>query len=201
MSKEINNKMSAKVDGYLDRAKRWQEEMGKLREIALSCSLDEDLKWGKPCYEYHSKNVVIIVGFKEHCALIFAKGALMKDPKNLLILPGENTQAARQMRFSSAAEIDKLQQVIKSYIENAIEVEKSGKKVQFKKSSEHKIPEELQVAFRRTPTFEKAFRALTPGRQRAYLMHFSGAKQARTREARIEKCRPQIMKGQGLNDR
>ncbi len=193
-------KKSAKVDGYLGRATRWQAEMTKLRAILLQCPLTEELKWGKPCYTLEGKNVVLIVGFKEYCALLFGKGALFKDPKGILIQPTENTRATRQIRFTGIEEIKNLERVLKAYVDEAIAVEKSGLEVTYKKVTEFKLPEELQSAFKESPALKKAFLALTPGRQRGYILYFSGAKQSKTREARIEKCTPQIFDGKGLND-
>ncbi len=174
--------------------------MTELRGILLGCGLQEELKWGKACYTFQDANVVIMVGFKEHCALIFCKGALLKDPKKVLILPGENTQAARQMRFTSVREIRETKKVLKEYVKEAIEAEKAGLEVQYKSISEFKVPEELQSEWETRPALEKAFRALTPGRQRGYIIYFSGAKQSKTRLARIEKCTEKILAGQGLND-
>jgi len=192
--------MQSKVDAFLSRAKAWQEEFTQLRAIILDCGLDEDFKWGQPCYTLDGGNVVLIHGFKEYCALLFFKGALMKDPKNILIQQTENVQAARQVRFASAEQIAKLDKVLKTYIRNAIELEKSGAKVEFKKTTEFSWPEEFERKVDDTPALRTAFEALTPGRQRAYLLHFSSAKQAKTRESRIEKCVPQILNGKGLDD-
>ena len=192
--------MQSKVDAFLSRAKAWQEEFTQLRAIILDCGLDEDFKWGQPCYTLDGGNVVLIHGFKEYCALLFFKGALLKDPKNILIQQTENVQAARQVRFASAEQIAKLDKVLKTYIRNAIELEKSGAKVEFKKTTEFSWPEEFERKVDDTPALRTAFEALTPGRQRAYLLHFSSAKQAKTRESRIEKCVPQILNGKGLDD-
>ena len=189
------------VDGYFLRAKKWRAELGKLREILLERQFTEALKWGKPCYMYQGKNVVVMVPFKEHCALIFTQGVLLKDPKGILVLPGENTQAARQARFTSVEQIEKLEKVIVALVDDAIKAQENGLKVPFKKATEFEIPEELQAKLKKDPAVKKAFFALTPGRQRGYLMHFSAAKQTKTREARIEKCTPQILGGKGLNDR
>lgn len=195
------SKTNPKVDAYLKRAERWQEEMAKLRKIVLSFGdLTEDLKWGKPCYTVQDGNVVLIIGFRQYCALLFCKGALLKDPEGILITAGENTQAARQIRFTSLREIAKVESALKGYLQEAIEAEKAGLEVTYKKISEFSIPEELQKKLDEDSELKTAFEALTPGRQRAYLIYFSGAKQSKTREARIEKCRPEILKGKGLND-
>jgi uncharacterized protein YdeI (YjbR/CyaY-like superfamily) len=182
------------------RAKKWQEEFEKLRMIALSCELDEEMKWGWPCYTYQKKNIVLIHGFKEYCALLFFKGALMKDPKGILIQQTENVQAARQIRFTNVGDIVKMESTLRAYIREAIKVEQAGKEVVRKKTSEYKIPAEFQNKMDASPAVKKAFRALTPGRQRAYLFYFSQPKQSITRVSRVEKCIPQILKGKGLND-
>jgi uncharacterized protein YdeI (YjbR/CyaY-like superfamily) len=192
--------MNPKVDEYLRKAKKWQEEFEKLRMIILDCGLTEELKWGCPCYTFEKSNIVLIHGFKEYCALLFFKGALLKDPKGILIQQTENVQAGRQIRFTNAREIVKMKTVLKAYIHEAIEVEKAGLKVKYKKTSEFKIPEEFQNTLDATPELKKAFEALTPGRQRAYLFYFSQPKQSKTRSARIEKCMDQILNGKGLND-
>jgi uncharacterized protein YdeI (YjbR/CyaY-like superfamily) len=192
------NKMNRKVDGYLKRSK-WQEELEKLRRISLACGLTEELKWGKPCYTFQNSNVVILQGFKEFCALLFAKGALLKDPKNLLEKPGESTQAARRIPFTSVREIVEIEPVLKAYIKEAMAAEEAGLEVEFKKNPEP-IPEELQNKLDENPALKAAFRALTPGRQRGYILYFSAAKQSKTRESRIEKWMPQILNGKGLND-
>ncbi|RZT09856.1 Uncharacterized conserved protein YdeI, YjbR/CyaY-like superfamily, DUF1801 family [Duganella sp. CF402] len=190
-----------KVDAFLERAKSWQEEFAALREIiAASGDLTEDLKWGQPCYTLEGRNVVLMHGFKEYCALLFFKGALMQDPKNLLIQQTENVQAARQIRFKSLAEITKHKTALKSYIKDAIALEKSGAKVELKKTAEFSFPEELEHAMDDQPALRTAFEELTPGRQRAYLLHFSSAKQAKTRIARIEKSTQRILDGKGLDD-
>ena len=193
-------KRNSQVDGYLKKAKTWQAEMTKLRKILLDCGLNEELKWGKPCYTVQESNVVIIVPFKPACALLFSKGALLKDPKGVLIRPTENTQAARQMRFADVREIAKMELTIKAYVHEAIAVEKAGLEVKYKNISEFAVPEELQAKLDQLPALRKAFEALTPGRQRGYLLYLSGAKQSKTRESRVEKCMPQILKGKGLND-
>ena len=194
------NNLNPKVDAYLSKAEKWQEEFGKLRKIVLDCGLTEELKWGKPCYTFGESNIVIIQGFKESCALLFCKGALLGDPDGVLEKPGDNTQAARRIPFTSAREIVKMKAALEAYIHEAIEVEKAGLKVEFKKSPEP-VPEELQGKLDKNPAFKKAFQALTPGRQRAYILHFSAPKQSKTRESRVEKCMPQILEGRGLNDR
>ena len=189
-----------KVDGFLKSAGKWREEMTRLRKILFDCHLAEDFKWGKPCYSFEGKNVVLIVPFKERCALIVCKGALLDDPEGILIKAGENTQAARQIRFSGMQQIVKLEATLRAYVLQAIEVEKAGLDVVYKPISERPVPEELQRKMDESPVLKTAFKALTPGRQREYLMHFSSAKQSATREARIEKCMPQILEGKGLND-
>lgn len=193
-------KTNPKVDAFLSRAKTWQAEYEKLRKILLDCSLTEELKWGVPCYAFQNSNVVLMHGFKEYCALLFFKGALLRDPKGILIKQTANVQSARQIRFTGVREIVKLKTVLKDYVHEAIELEKAGLKVNFKKTAEFAVAEEFQNKLDKSPALKKAFHALTPGRQRAYLLHFSAAKQSKTREARVEKCTPQILKGQGLND-
>ena len=192
--------MNPKVDGYLRRAKEWREEFEKLRKIILDCALTEELKWGVPCYTFEKRNIVLMHGFKDYCALLFFKGALLKDPEGILIQQTKNVQAARQIRFTNVREILKLKAILKAYVQEAIEVEKSGQKVEFKKTSEFKIPEEFQEKLAEAPALKKAFAALTPGRQRAYLFYFSQPKQSSTRESRIEKTMQQILNGKGLND-
>ena len=189
-----------KVDGYFTRAEKWKEEMGALRKIILGSGLTEELKWGKPCYTFDGSNLVLIIGFKEHCALLWCKGALLKDAKGILIKPGEHTQAARQARFTSVREIARLEPVLKAYLREAIEAEKAGLEVEFKKIAEHKMPGELESRLAGDAALKKAFKALTPGRQRAYIMYFSAPKQSKTREARIDKYTPQILDGKGMND-
>ena len=191
--------MNPKVNEFLKRSTKWREEMTKLRTIMLDSQLDEELKWGKPCYAFQQSNVVIIQGFKDYCALLFIKGALLKDPAGVLVQQTENVQSARQIRFTGLDEIIELEPVIKACVAEAIEVEKAGLKVEFKKELTA-IPEELQTKFNEVPDLEKAFYALTPGRQRAYVLHFSAAKQSATRASRVEKCIPLIMAGKGLND-
>src|SRR5476649_802186 len=194
------NNMNPKVDWYFSKAKKWQEEFGKLRTIVLDCGLTEELKWGCPCYTYQSSNIVLIHGFKEYCAILFFKGALLKDPKGILIQQTENVQAGRQIRFTSAEEIIKMASTLKAYIRDAIKVEQSGAQVEFKKTAEFTMPEEFLNRLEESPELQEAFAALTPGRQRGYLLHFSSAKQAKTRESRVEKCVPHILKGKGLDD-
>ena len=195
----MNNSMNPKVDGYLRKTKKWRQEMEKLRRIILECRLTEELKWGKPCYTFQESNIVIIQGFKEFCALLFCKGALLNDPNGVLKKPGENTQAARRIPFTNVREIVEMEPILKACIHEAIEVEKAGLEVNFKKNPEP-IPEEFQNKLDEIAALKTAFNALTPGRQRAYILYFSGAKQSKTRESRIEKCMPQIQKGKGLND-
>ena len=194
------NRMNPKVDAYLSRAKKWQEEFEKLRMIILACGLTEELKWGVPCYTFEKRNIVLMHGFKEYCALLFFKGALLNDAKGILIQQTKNVQAARQIRFTNVREIVKLKPILKAYMQEAIEAEKAGLKVNFKKITEFKIPEEFQNKLGELPALKTAFYALTPGRQRAYILHFSQPKQSKTRESRVEKCMRQILNGKGLND-
>lgn len=189
-----------KVDKYVEKDKNWQKELVQMREIALGCKLEENLKWGCPCYTFEENNVVLIHVFKEYCAYLFFKGALMKDPQGILVQQTKNVQSARQIRFTDVKEIKKMKSVLKSYIQEAIEIEKSGQKVDFKKTDQFKIPEEFQNKLNEIPELKTAFEALTPGRQRAYLLHFAAPKQSKTRESRIEKSMQQIFKGKGLND-
>ncbi len=192
--------MNPKVDFFFSKAKSWQKEYLKMREIALGCGLTEELKWGCPCYTFNGNNVVLIHGFKEYCAFLFFKGALLHDAEGMLIQQTENVQSSRQIRFSDLSEINKSAKVLKAYIYEAIEVEKAGLKVALKKTKEYAVPEEFQKQLDKKASLKKAFEALTPGRQRAYLLHFSAPKQSKTREARVEKCIPQILAGKGLND-
>jgi len=194
------NRMNPKVDAYLSRSKKWQEEFEKLRMIILACGLTEELKWGVPCYTFEKRNIVLMHGFKEYCALLFFKGALLNDANGILIQQTKNVQAARQIRFTNVREIVKLKPLLKAYIQEAIEAEKAGLKVNFKKTTEFKIPEEFQNKLGELPALKTAFYALTPGRQRAYILHFSQPKQSKTRESRVEKCMRQILNGKGLND-
>ncbi len=194
------NDMNPKVDFYFNKAKQWQAEYNQLRTTCLACGLTEELKWGVPCYMYQGSNVVLIHGFKEYCALLFHKGALLHDTEGILIQQTENVQAARQIRFTSLREIVEQEAILKAYIYEAIEVEKAGLKVPMKSVEEFKMPEEFQQQLDGNPALKTAFGALTPGRQRGYLLHFSSAKQAKTREARIEKYIPIILDGKGLED-
>jgi uncharacterized protein YdeI (YjbR/CyaY-like superfamily) len=192
--------MNPKVDFYFSKAKKWQKELEQLRSIMLDCHLTEELKWGVPCYTFEKSNIVLIHDFKDYCALLFHKGALMKDPHGILIQQTENVQSARQVRFTSLAEIKKLAPILKEYVFEAIEIKEAGLKVEFKKVSEYKVPEEFEKKLAEMPALKKAFYALTPGRQRGYLLHFSSAKQSKTRESRIEKYMRQILDGKGLED-
>jgi uncharacterized protein YdeI (YjbR/CyaY-like superfamily) len=192
--------MNPKVDFYFTKAKKWQEELKQLRSIVLDCRLNEELKWGVPCYTFEKKNIVLIHDFKEYCAFLFFKGALLKDPKGILIQQTENVQAARQIRFTNLQEIEKLKRSLKAYIYEAVEVEEAGLKVPLKKTSEYSIPEEFDNKLKKNRALKTAFYALTPGRQRGYILHFSAPKQSKTREARIEKSMQQILDGKGLND-
>lgn len=192
--------MNPKADFFFDKAGQWQKEFEKLRTILLDTGLEEEIKWGCPCYTYHGKNIILIHGFKEYCALLLFKGALLNDSENILIQQTENVQAARQIRFTGLQEIIDLEKIIKTYVYEAVEVEKSGVKVKMKKTREFETPEEFQNKLNESPELKAAFEALTPGRQRAYLLHFSSARQSKTRESRIEKYIPEILKGKGLND-
>jgi uncharacterized protein YdeI (YjbR/CyaY-like superfamily) len=192
------NRKNPKADWYFNNAKKWQQESKKLRTIVLDCGLTEELKWGKPCYSFEGSNVVLIHGFKEYCALLFFKGALLKDAKGILVQQTENVQAARQIRFTNVREIAEMEKTIKAYIKEARE--KAGLEVPYKKTSEFKMPEEFQNKLNEIPGLKTAFEALTPGRQRGYLLYFSAAKQSKTREARVEKCTQQILNGKGLDD-
>jgi uncharacterized protein YdeI (YjbR/CyaY-like superfamily) len=192
--------MNPKVDFYFNKAGNWQQEIEQLRVIVLDCGLNEELKWGTPCYTFQQKNIVLIHVFKEYCALLFFKGALLSNTNGLLIQQTENVQAARQIRFTNLLEIIEQTPIIKTYLYEAIEVEKAGLKVELKKTTEFTVTEEFQQKLDTIPALKTAFYALTPGRQRAYLLHFSAPKQAKTRVARIEKCIPQILNGKGLND-
>ena len=189
-----------KVDAYFSRRDSWQEEFTRLRRILLDTGLSEDLKWGEPCYTLDGANIVLIHGFKDYCALLFFKGALMTDTAGALIQQTKNVQAARQIRFTNADEISGMENVLKAYVAEAVEIERSGAKVDFKKTEEFAMPEEFQTRIDGAPSLKAAFEALTPGRQRAYLLHFAQPKQAKTRESRIEKAVPQILAGKGLND-
>lgn len=195
-----NDTMNPKVDDFLSKSEKWREEFTKLRAIILDCDLTEELKWGVPCYTFEGKNIVLIHGFKEYCAILFVKGALLRDPEHILIQQTENVQAGRQIRFINIQEIAQKEALIKAYILEAIEAEKAGLEVELKKNTEYTVPEELQTKFDENPALKTAFEALTPGRQRAYLLHFSQPKQSKTRESRVEKNIPQILSGKGLND-
>ena len=190
---------NSKVDWFFQKG-NWQEEFGKLRTIILGCGLTEELKWGCPCYTFEKKNIVLMHGFKEYCALLFFKGALLKDPDGILVQQTENVQAARQIRFTNARQITKMKTTVKAYIQEAIEVEKAGVKVKLKKTDQFKMPVEFKNKLEQQSDLKRAFAALTPGRQRAYLLYFAAPKQSKTREARIEKYTPEILKGRGLND-
>ena len=192
--------MNPKADWYFNEEEKWREESDRLRAIILSCGLSEELKWGKPCYSHEGNNIVLIHGFKEYCAVLFFKGVLLKDPKGILVQQTENVQVARQIRFTNVREIVRLESTLKAYIKEAVAVEKAGLKVALKKTSEFKMPEEFKSKLDKVPALKTAFEALTPGRQRGYLLYFSGAKQSSTRAARVEKCLPQILKGKGLDD-
>jgi uncharacterized protein YdeI (YjbR/CyaY-like superfamily) len=197
--------MNPKVGFYFSKAGKWHDELAQLRPIvldpiAIGCGLTEALKWGVPCYQYQKANIVLIHVFKEYCALLFFKGALLNDARGILIQQTKNVQAARQIRFTDVEQIVKLKTILKAYVYEAIEVEKAGLIVTLKKTAAFSMPEEFKNKLNKKPALQKAFKALTPGRQRAYLLHFAAAKQAKTREARVEKCIPQILEGKGLND-
>ncbi len=194
------NTMNPKVDGFFKKAKKLREDFEKLRMIILDCGLTEELKWGKPCYTFQTSNIVILQGFKESCAVLFAKGALLNDRNRILEKPGENTQAARRIPFTNIREIVKMEPILKAYINEAIELEKAGLKVEYKEISEFTIPEEFHNRLDNNPALKTAFDALTPGRKRGYILHFSAPKQSKTRESRVEKCMQQILSGKGLND-
>jgi len=192
--------MNPKVDFYFDKAGKWQEEIRKLRTIAFDCNLTEELKWGCPCYTFQGNNIVLIHVFKEYCAYLFFKGALLNDANGILVQQTENVQAARQIRFTNLKEIVDLEATLKAYIFEAIEVEKAGLKVELKKTAEFATAEEFQIKLDAMPALKTAFEALTPGRQRGYKLYFAAPKQAKTREARVEKYIPQILNGKGLDD-
>ena len=198
MEKQII-KRNSKVDEHINQSKQWKSEMNALRTIILDCQLAEDFKWGKPCYSFQGKNIVIIQGFKEYFVLLFFKGGIMKDSKHLLVKMGENTQAGRQMRFENVQDILDKKSIIKDYIFEAVEIEERGEKVEIKKEATP-IPEEFQIKLNENPELKSAFESLTPGRQRAYLFHFSATKQSKTRESRIEKSIPNILEGKGMNE-
>jgi len=192
--------MNPKVDWYFEKNEKWQKETRKLRTIILDCGLTEELKWGCPCYTYESRNVVLIHVFKEYCAVLFFKGALLADPDGILVQQTENVQAARQVRFTNIKEVKERERILKTYIYEAIEVERAGLQVKLKKTKDFKIPEEFQTKLDKMPSLKKAFDALTPGRQRGYIFHFSQPKLSKTREARVEKYLKQILSGKGLDD-
>lgn len=192
--------MNPNVDAFIQSAEKWQEEMALLREILLDCQLMEEYKWKQPCYSFQKSNVVIIGPFKDSVVLGFFKGALLSDPENVLVKPGDNSQSTRMFRFTNVKQILELESTIKAYVYEAIEVEKAGLKVELKKTEDYNIPEELTAQFEKDPKLKEAFFQLTPGRQRAYLLHFSEGKQSATRTARIEKYIPRILKGKGIND-
>jgi uncharacterized protein YdeI (YjbR/CyaY-like superfamily) len=194
------NSMNPKVDWYFNKTEKWQKEIKKLRTIILDCQLTEELKWGVPCYTFQKSNIVLIHVFKEYCAILFIKGVLLRDVHSLLIQQTENVQAARQIRFTNVREIVELEPILKAYVREAIEVEKAGLKVNYKKATEFIIPEEFITKLEEVPGLQDAFDALTPGRQRAYILYFSAPKQSKTRESRVEKCMQQILNGKGLND-
>jgi uncharacterized protein YdeI (YjbR/CyaY-like superfamily) len=196
----VMSEMNPKVDFYFNKAKAWQKEVEKLRKIILDCGLEEELKWGCPCYTFQKSNIVLIHVFKEYCAVLFFKGALLNDSEGILVQQTENVQAARQIRFTNVKEIAEMEASIKAYIFEAIEAEKAGLKVELKKTTEFNMPEEFQNKLDEMPALKKAFYALTPGRQRGYLLYFSAPKQAKTRESRVEKSIEQILSGKGIND-
>ncbi len=191
---------NARVDAFFKREKRWPKEMAKLRTIVLEVGLNEELKWGQPCYTSDKRNIVLIHGFKNYCALLFFKGALLKDPKHILIQQTENVQAGRQIRFTNIQEIIKQTPILKAYIHEAVVVEKKGLKIKMKQTADFKVPEEFRRQLDTNPALERAFKALTPGRQRAYLFYFGNAKQSPTRAVRVEKYLPKILRGKGLDD-
>jgi uncharacterized protein YdeI (YjbR/CyaY-like superfamily) len=192
--------MNPEVDWFFTKPTKWQEEYEQLRMIILDCGLTEELKWGCPCYTFQNRNIVLIHGFKDYCALLFMKGALLSDPEKILVQQTENVQTARQVRFTSIEQINQLLPVLKAYVKEAIELEKAGVKVELKSAKDFKIPEEFQTVLDDMPEVKTAFESLTPGRQRGYLLYFSSPKQSKTREARIEKKIEKILKGKGLDD-
>jgi uncharacterized protein YdeI (YjbR/CyaY-like superfamily) len=194
------NRTNPKVDFYFSKAKKWQDELLKLRTIVLDCQLTEELKWGCPCYAFQKSNIVLIHVFKEYCAILFFKGALLNDPNGILVQQTKNTQAARQIRFTNVREIVEMEAILKAYIHEAIEAEQSGLKVKLKKTAEFIVPEEFQKKLDENLALKTAFAALTPGRQRAYILYFSAPKQSKTRFSRVEKCMQQILDGKGLDD-
>jgi uncharacterized protein YdeI (YjbR/CyaY-like superfamily) len=192
--------MNSKVDNYLNKTKNWQKELKKLRTIFLDCQLTEELKWGAPCYSYQKNNIAILYAFKNYCGIGFFKGALLSDTDKILTKPGEHTQSGRQIRFTSLKEIIKMEHLIKTYIFEAVEIEKAGLKIDFKKTEDYSVPEEFQKKLNEMPILNSSFNKLTPGRQKAYLLYFSAPKQSKTRLTRIEKYTPQIINGKGFND-
>jgi uncharacterized protein YdeI (YjbR/CyaY-like superfamily) len=200
MVKQTINKPNPKVDFYFNKAEQWKQEFKNLRRIILDCGLVEELKWGVPCYTFEEKNIVLIHGFKEYCAILFVKGALLKDTEGILIQQTKNVQAARQIRFTNARDIVEMETILKAYINEAIQAEIAGLKVNYKKVTEFSMPEEFINKLEEIPALQEAFDALTPGRQRAYILYFSAPKQSKTRAARVEKYMEQILNGKGLND-
>jgi uncharacterized protein YdeI (YjbR/CyaY-like superfamily) len=194
------NKTNPEVDAYLNKVQQWQDELRELRRIVLECQLTEELKWRQPCYTFQKANVVIIQGFKDYCALMFFKGALLQDTDGILIKPGRNTQAGRQVRFTNVREIVEMEAILKAYIQAAVDVERAGLQVKLKKTSDFEIPEEFQAKLDEVPGLKTAFEGLTPGRQRGYLHYFSSAKQSKTRASRVERHMQRILDGKGLND-
>ena len=192
--------MNPKVDFYFSKDNKWHKELKKLRTIILDCGLNEELKWGCPCYTFQESNIVLIHVFKEYCAILFFKGALLNDANGILVQQTKNVQAGRQIRFTDVRQIVEIETILKIYIYEAIEVEKAGLKVNFKKTTEYNIPEEFQIKLNKIPSLKTAFYALTPGRQRGYMLYFSAPKQSKTRKSRVEKYMPQILNGKGLND-
>ena len=200
MVKQTKNKPNPKVDFFFNKAEQWKQEFEKLRRIILDCGLTEELKWGVPCYTFETKNIVLIHGFKEYCAILFVKGALLKDTEGILIQQTENVQAARQIRFTNARGIVEMEAILKAYINESIQAEIAGLKVNYKKATEFSMPEEFVSKLEEVPGLQEAFETLTPGRQRAYILYFSAPKQSKTRAARVEKYIEQILNGKGLND-
>ncbi len=194
------NRMNPKVDFFFNKASKWQEEYKQLRMIILDCGLTEELKWGVPCYTFQKKNIVLIHGFKEYCAILFPKGVLLSDTKGILIQQTENVQSARQVRFTSLKQIVKMAPTLKAYVYEAIEVERAGLKVDLKKTAEYSVPEEFKIKLAKNPALKTAFKALTPRRQKGYLFYFSQPKLSKTREARVEKYIKQILNGKGIDD-
>ncbi len=194
------SKTNPQVDAFLSDAKTWRKELEQLRRILLGCQLTEELKWGQPCYTFQDHNVVVLMSFKDYCGLGFFQGALLRDPESILVKPGENTQAGRQIRFTHLREIVEMESTVKAYVDEAIEAEKAGLKVNLKKTSDFSVPDEFQSRLNDDPALKAAFDALTPGRQRAYLLHFSAPKQSKTRESRVGKSVPKILAGKGLTD-